>query len=157
MINLSHLTNQDCWQHGALVSPQSIKSHRHGDVRPTSCSHHAGGRQNHKWDQWLCKNLAILKCRNLFNLVRMTFSHYVSLYFLSPTWLGELRMTRNKLIDIVKDPNLEVETLDTAMRQYFSLLLGLIYPPKGRYGYWQKLLESIALSCFGRHVVSRDH
>ena len=40
-------------------------------------------------------------------------------------------MTRNKLIDIIKDPNLEVETLDTAMQQYFSLLLGLIYPPKG--------------------------
>ena len=40
-------------------------------------------------------------------------------------------MTRNKLIDIVKDPNLEVETLETAMQQYFSLLLGLIYPPKG--------------------------
>jgi len=45
--------------------------------------------------------------------------------------LSELRMTRNKLIDIVKDPNLEVETLETAMQQYFSLLLGLIYPPKG--------------------------
>ena len=40
-------------------------------------------------------------------------------------------MTRNKLIDIVKDPNLEVETLETAMQQYFSLLLGLIFPPKG--------------------------
>ena len=44
-------------------------------------------------------------------------------------------MTRNKLIDIVKDPNLEVETLDTAMQQYFSLLLGLIYPPKGNRGH----------------------
>ena len=41
-------------------------------------------------------------------------------------------MTRNKLIDIVKDPNLEVETLETAMQQYFSLLLGLIFPPKGK-------------------------
>ena len=50
---------------------------------------------------------------------------------MNPFFLGELRMTRNKLIDIVKDPNLEVETLETAMQQYFSLLLGLIQPPNG--------------------------
>jgi len=44
---------------------------------------------------------------------------------------SDLRMSRNKLLDIVKDPNLEVETLETGIQQYFSLLLGLIEPPKG--------------------------
>lgn len=41
---------------------------------------------------------------------------------------SELRQTRNKLLELLPDPNHDKSTIEKATTDYFSLLLGLIQP-----------------------------
>ncbi|XP_035222525.1 BRO1 domain-containing protein BROX-like [Stegodyphus dumicola] len=69
---------------------------------------------------------------------------------------SELRQTRNRLLDLLTDPNHEADTLNTAFERYLSLLLGLIVSPDGkgesklryttRFRWTQSLLGDIPLA-----------
>lgn len=39
-----------------------------------------------------------------------------------------MRQTRNKLLEMLTDPNHDMTTMEKAVNDYFSLLLGLIQP-----------------------------
>lgn len=39
-----------------------------------------------------------------------------------------MRQTRNKLLEMLTDPNHDMATMEKAVNDYFSLLLGLIQP-----------------------------
>ncbi|KFM81464.1 BRO1 domain-containing protein BROX, partial [Stegodyphus mimosarum] len=69
---------------------------------------------------------------------------------------SELRQTRNRLLDLLTDPNHDADTLNTAFERYLSLLLGLIVSPDGkgesklryttRFRWTQSLLGDIPLA-----------
>ena len=59
---------------------------------------------------------------------RKNYSHVKIFTFNSFVFCREMRQTRNKLLELLTDPNHEKSFMEKAVTDYFSLLMGLIQP-----------------------------